>query len=132
MASPKSGTAGSAVAPAAPNAADDADSADPGAVSSAKADPASRTAAKYAKTKVKPHKPPESAADRKKLSWIEIELVDEGGKPVSGEAYSIDLPDGSVASGTLDQAGFARVEGVEPGTCEVSFPRLDSDTWKRA
>jgi type VI secretion system secreted protein VgrG len=57
--------------------------------------------------------------------------VDENGKPVPGEEYKVTLPDGStVASGTLDAKGKARVEGIDPGSCKVTFPNLDKDSWK--
>jgi type VI secretion system secreted protein VgrG len=65
-------------------------------------------------------------------SWIEIELVDEEDNPVPGERYQITLPDGSVARGTLDENGFARIDGIEPGTCQVTFPDFDQDAWEEA
>ena len=33
---------------------------------------------------------------------------------------------------TLDNKGFARVAGFEPGQCKVSFPTLDQDAWTDA
>ena len=27
---------------------------------------------------------------------------------------------------------FARIEGIEPGTCKVTFPRLDKEAWEKA
>lgn len=76
--------------------------------------------------KSEPHKP-----DPAKNSFVEIELVDEDGKPVPGERYQITLPNGRVATGTLDGKGKGRVEGFDPGTCKVTFPRLDKDTWEK-
>jgi type VI secretion system secreted protein VgrG len=71
--------------------------------------------------------------NKDKKSWIEIELVDEDGKPVPGEAYKVTLPDGeTVATGTLDEKGFARIEGIDPGTCKITFPNLDKDSWAKA
>ena len=64
--------------------------------------------------------------------WIEIELVDEAGKPVPGEPYEITLPDASLASGTLDEQGKARVEGITSGQCQVSFPKIDKTAWEDA
>jgi hypothetical protein len=64
--------------------------------------------------------------------WIEIELLDEVGEPVPGEKYRVTLPDGSVREGTLDAVGRARLEGHAPGTCQVSFPKLDASLWRRA
>ncbi len=72
---------------------------------------------------------PTNEQNRKKTSWIEIELVDEEGNPVSGEPYRVTLADGiTVADGTLDEKGFARVDHIDPGTCKVSFahPRRGS------
>lgn len=127
---PKDGTAGSPVAPAAPEVAADADVADPGEVAKIKAEQTEKKEGKYGAEQVKPHKPTEE--DKEKKSWIEIELVDEEDNPVPGEKYKITLPDGSVAQGTLDQNGFARVEGIDPGTCQITFPDLDKDAWERA
>ena len=48
-----------------------------------------------------------------------------------GEPYSITLPDGStVADGTLDEKGRARVDNIDPGTCKVTFPNLDEEAWQ--
>ena len=130
---PKSGKAGNAVTPAEPNAAVDADVADPGKVAEAKAEQIERQEGKYGSTPVKPHKPPQTEEEAaQKTAWIEIELVDEEDAPVPSQKYEITLPDGSVARGTLDQNGYARVDGFEPGTCQISFPDLDQDAWEPA
>lgn len=63
-------------------------------------------------------------------SWIEIELVDEAGKPVPREAYAVKLPNGQVRRGTLGEDGRARVAVAEPGACEVTFPKLDAAAWE--
>ncbi len=65
-----------------------------------------------------------------KTSWIEIELIDESGEPVPDQPYQLLLPDGSTFDGTLDDSGQARVEGIDPGTCQITFPDLDKDAWK--
>ncbi len=81
----------------------------------------------------KRHKEPEEEEEKEKKSWIEIELVDEEDNPVPGEKYKVILPDGkTVAEGTLDEKGFARVEGIDPGTCKITFPNLDKDAWEKA
>jgi hypothetical protein len=137
MPSPKSGTAGSPVSPADATAACDADDADPGAVEAEKAFQRETQTGKYGTVQVQPFKPvtdPPPAADGSttppvQTTWIEIVLVDEQNNPVPGESYAITLPDNSVASGTLDEKGFARVEGFEPGQCQVTFPDLDQDAW---
>jgi len=132
MPSPKSGKAGSAVGPAEPKAADQADKADPGEVEKVKAEQRKTKAGKYGSVKVDPHKPPQTAeAKSKKPSWIEIELLDAQNQPVSGEKYLIKLPDKSVVEGVLDAKGFARLNGIEAGTCEVTFPELDGRSWAK-
>jgi type VI secretion system secreted protein VgrG len=126
---PASGQAGSAVAPAAVTQAEEADKADPGEMAEIKAEQLQKKAGKYGSVKVKPFKPPEE----EEKSWIEIELVDEEDTPVPGEYYEITLPDGeTVASGTLDDKGFARVDGIDPGTCKITFPELDKEAWEPA
>ena len=134
MPSPKSGKAGSAVSPADPKAAEEADVADPGEVEKVKAEQRQAKTGKYGSEQVKPHKPPETKEEKaKKPSWIEIELVDEDKQPVPGEKYKITLPDGeSVAEGTLDDKGCARVEGFESGGCKITFPDLDKEAWEKA
>ena len=66
------------------------------------------------------------------LTWIEIQLVDEQDRPVPSEQYSIELPDGLVRNGSLDAEGLARLDGLQPGTCKVTFPRLDGREWRPA
>ena len=123
----KSGKAGSPVSPAAPDAAEDADVADPGKVAEIKAEQKETKTGKYGSEQVKPHKP-----DEEKTSWIEIEMVDEENEPVPGEKYKITLPDDSVAQGTLDDKGFARVDGIDPGNCQICFPDIDKYQWENA
>jgi probable HAF family extracellular repeat protein len=61
--------------------------------------------------------------DEEEGDWIGIELTDEQGNPVSGD-YVLDLPNGEERTGTTDEAGFGRVDDVEPGTVTVEFPDL--------
>jgi type VI secretion system secreted protein VgrG len=65
-------------------------------------------------------------------SWISIELKDQKGRPMPNESYEIKLPDGTISSGTLDDRGRARVEGIPGGQCEVRFPRLHNSEWRKA
>jgi type VI secretion system secreted protein VgrG len=122
-----------------PKDADEADKADPGEMAQIKAEQAQTQKGKYSSTPITPFKPqPAPAAggqsgaqsdEPKKPHFIEIELVNEDGNPVPGEQYSITLPDGTVASGTLDGNGKARVDGIDPGSCKVTFPNLDQSAW---
>jgi type VI secretion system secreted protein VgrG len=138
--SPLSGSAGSPVSPLSPTDPTDADTANAGEASSTAASPG--TLATTSASNVSPivsspsagssaptHDPnaPENA-DKK--HYIEIQLYDDDGNPVPGEPYKITLPDGTtVADGTLDDKGFARVDNIDPGTCQVTFPNLDKDSW---
>ncbi len=65
------------------------------------------------------------------LTWIEITLVDETGEPLPGERFLLVLPDGSRRNGRLDDKGFARVEQIPAGVCDVSFPDIDGREWRR-
>jgi len=123
------------VAPTDPAEPEEADVADPGKVDEIKAEQKEAKSGKYGAVSMKPFKASEAdkAADKKeKTAWIEVELVDEDGEPVPGEGYRITLPDDSVAEGSLDDKGKARVEGFKPGNCKVTFPDLDEDAWKPA
>ena len=121
------------VPPAEPDVAQDADQADPGQVEQVKAGQRESKSGKYGSSPAKPYKPPETQEEaEQKKSWIEIEMVDEDDKPVPGETYRITLPDDSVAEGTLDGEGCARIDGIDPGTCKVTFPKLDQEAWESA
>ena len=131
MPDPKSGVPGSVVPPAAPEQTKDAIDAKPGQNASpagggnSSSSPDSNTTA--------PHKKPQTNEDKKKKrSWIEIVLVGEDKNPIPGEKYRITLPDNSVAEGTTDDKGAARVDGFDPGSCKITFPDLDQDAWKPA
>jgi hypothetical protein len=59
-----------------------------------------------------------------KKHWIEIKLEDENGDPIPNESYVITGPANEKHSGSLDANGFVRIDGLDPGQCDVSFPRL--------
>jgi type VI secretion system secreted protein VgrG len=73
---------------------------------------------------------PDTTVSPDKTHWIAIELVDELGKHVPYEDYRITLPDGTPIEGTLDKKGLARINGIDPGTCKITFPNRDKGTWK--
>lgn len=83
-----------------------------------------------------PVKAPSESARRPEpvvLTFVEIELLDMQGQPVAGESYVIALPGGTQHSGVLDERGRARVDGLDPGNCQVTFPDLDRravERWK--
>jgi hypothetical protein len=75
---------------------------------------------------------PNALENQDKTHWIEIQLVGEDGKGIPGELYRVTLPDGlTVAEGTLDKDGAARVEHIDAGTCQVTFPNQDRDSWEQ-
>jgi type VI secretion system secreted protein VgrG len=130
--SPKSGQAPEPVAPAKPAEPKEAAKAGPGSNVSYQGGQ-EKPGGSHDKLQAPPYKPPETDEEKKKkCSWIEIELIGEDGKPYPGEAYQIKCPDGSLASGTLDEKGFARLEGIEPGSCDITFPGLDKEAWEPA
>jgi len=64
---------------------------------------------------------------REGAPWIELELVDDAGIGVGGEPFELEFADGSRRSGTLDEHGRTRIEGIVEGECQVSFPDRDTD-----
>lgn len=76
----------------------------------------------------------ERVAPREEKTWVAIGLVtdDDPPRPVPSKRYRIELPDGSVIEGSLDGNGLARITGIDPGDCKVSFPDLDAKDWRRA
>jgi hypothetical protein len=73
--------------------------------------------------------PPIPAKHDEVKTWIEIVLVDWDDKAVPYEVFELTLPDQSIMQGTLDGEGFARVDGIDPGTCQLRFPRRDETDW---
>ena len=62
--------------------------------------------------------------------WIEVKLVDEHSKGISGIDYVIITPDNQQHSGVTGEDGIARLEDIPPGQCKVSFPELDKADWR--
>lgn len=139
---PLTGIPGSLVSPLSPTKPAEAANADPGQAGAARG--SSNTPANMQPETIAPtlaDRPRRSAAtnapthepDPEKKHWIEIELIGEDGQPIAGEPYRIVLPDGTtIADGTLDNHGRARVDGIDPGTCQVTFPNRDRRVWRRA
>jgi type VI secretion system secreted protein VgrG len=133
------GVAGSAVSPISPTDPAEAVTADPGANATPTANPGTLATTSASNVSAvtgssdsdAPSHNPKAPENQQKKHWIEIKLVDQDENPVPGERYKITLPDGTtVASGTLDDKGWARVDNIDPGTCKVTFPNLDKDAWE--
>lgn len=78
---------------------------------------------------------PASAAQQQqkvKENWVAIELKNADGTPAAGAWYRIAAPDGRIIEGQLDSAGRARVDGVTPGQCQITFPEYHSQAWRPA
>ncbi len=111
------GVAGALVPVMSPNKVVEADTAKPGAQPEL--------------PKVPTHDP-NSEENQKKKNWIEIAMVDEAGNPIPGEQVRVLLPDGSETSGTLNEKGILRIEGIDPGSCQICFTELDEEAWEPA
>ena len=73
---------------------------------------------------------PRQVAEEPTKTWVEIELLDAAGKPVPNEPYLVTVPEGLKKSGKLDGQGRARISGIDPGMCQISFPEIDGREWK--
>ncbi|PRQ02277.1 hypothetical protein ENSA5_25130 [Enhygromyxa salina] len=62
--------------------------------------------------------------------WVEILVEDEDEQPVSGVAYEIELPDGSLRRGHTNRFGIARLEGIPSGSCKLTLVELDTAAWE--
>lgn len=69
---------------------------------------------------------PSSRPPGPKRSWIEIELLDEDGRRVATELV-VTLPDGTKMRPSF--SGFIRLDGIDPGTCDIEFPAIDGREW---
>lgn len=67
---------------------------------------------------------PDMQAVEQELHWIEFSLKNKEGNPFSGEAYELLDAKGTSYSGTLDQDGYAKIDNIPAGTCNVTFPNL--------
>ncbi|WP_311971593.1 type VI secretion system tip protein TssI/VgrG [Pseudomonas baltica] len=54
-------------------------------------------------------------------TWLELNLHDRKLLPVGNAPYRVEFSDGSIKAGTLDADGFARIEGVPPGSVKVHY-----------
>jgi len=64
-------------------------------------------------------------------TWVEMEVVDERGRPFPNQAYLCMLPDGTLREGETDAQGRVRFDGIDPGNCAFSFTKLSPERWRR-
>jgi len=83
-----------------------------GGAASAQPAPAPPSTPSQAKTEIQP------------TDWIQVEVVYDDGTPYEGNCH-VQLPDGRDTEGPLDGAGTIRIDGLDPGSCKVSFPDLN-------
>ncbi len=128
---PLMGTPGNLVPPTKPSKAMLADTAQPGGASykTQRAAMAPMELEALAAAAAPSHVP-SSEENKKKTAWVEVSLENSDGTPAAGESYRVTVADGSVYSGTLDDKGLARVEGLDPGSVKVTFPELDKEAWE--
>ncbi len=62
--------------------------------------------------------------------FVEIEMVGEDGKGIVGVEYLLTLPDGAEVSGFTNSLGLIRIDGIDAGNCQITFPKLDKDAWE--
>lgn len=73
--------------------------------------------------------PSASAADSAP-TWIEVELVDEDGRPLSGASYELTTSDGKIHKGTVPDSGVVRLEEVPPGASIARFAEVRASLQK--
>ncbi|MBX9756377.1 MAG: PAAR domain-containing protein [Pseudomonadaceae bacterium] len=69
---------------------------------------------------------PASLLEQLKLTptWVSFDLLNQSGAAYSNEPYVLTASDGANHKGQLDNNGFARIEGIQRGTCKLQFPGL--------
>jgi uncharacterized Zn-binding protein involved in type VI secretion len=72
-----------------------------------------------------------STLDEAKATWIEIQMNDKGGFGVANTKFQLETPDGKIIHGVTDGNGLGRVEGIQPGNHNITFPDLPPDGWKK-
>jgi hypothetical protein len=78
-----------------------------------------------------PSEPGRPEPPEPELTWVDISLVDEHGKPVAGEPYRVIDARSQVFEGELDDNGFAHIEGLVRGECMITFPNRPAHMWRR-
>ena len=113
------GGGGAGAGSSASSSASPADEAVRQSVASALADGSTITLAHVTATQAGPLEPEEEQAPEP--SWLGVRLKEFDETPVAGQDVTVTLDDGQVVSGTTDEEGYVRFEGVPPGSGEAAF-----------
>ena len=106
--------------------------ANPGGVSTVTAPGHSSGQGSYGSVRVGDGTSGTSSNESRRKVWISIELRDDTGRPVADQPYEIKVPgEASPRTGTLNQKGRARLDGIDEGQCEVCFPQIDGREWSK-
>jgi hypothetical protein len=128
----KSGKPGTAVTPTEPTKPKEATLADPGEVTDASGRERDVAETKLGSTRVQQIHPSAGQGSEGDKVWISIELRDEDDRPVPNEPYEIKVPNEDVPrTGRLGPDGKKRIDGIDRGTCQVCFPEIHADEWKK-
>ena len=128
---PGAGVAGSLISPAAPLAAMIADVAEPGANAETFRTQRDQQSADEKAVSDAPSHRPDDPENKNKTHFVEVELVDDAGKPITGERVRVTLPDGTtISERSTDEKGLVRIDNIDPGSCKITFPDLDDNAWE--
>jgi uncharacterized Zn-binding protein involved in type VI secretion len=58
------------------------------------------------------------------ITWVAVEAIDQNGNPLANEPCEVMLPNGEVRKDKLNAQGKLRIDDIEPGSCQVVFPKL--------
>jgi hypothetical protein len=58
-------------------------------------------------------------------AWLELELLNQQGEPVANRRFRVIQHERVVREGMTNANGFARVESLSPGTCDIEFVDFD-------
>ena len=128
---PGAGVAGSLISPAMPLVAMIADLAEPGAnAETFRTQRDNQSADEKTMADATSHRP-DDPANKDKTHFVEVELVDDAGKPVTGERVRVTLPDGkTISERSTNEKGLVRIDNIDPGSCKITFPDIDDKAWE--
>jgi len=83
-------------------------------------DPLPRLVLLYSQPHEEERPPADESPDEQKLQWIAFRVIDDATEePCAGVQLKIKLPSGEVRDFTTDGSGRVRIDGLQPGTCDI-------------